>query len=439
MATVEHHAPTSVIVRPAGLPEDLSAPWNIGKLRRTWGIAAGVLTALSVIGFILALNAKDAHLEKTAFMRAYLVGFMWCLGGSLGCLALLMIQHVTGGKWGLVMRRLFEAGSRSIWFVAILFIPIAITCKTLDGFYPWMWGGGTFHGQHATHVREHYLNFPAWIARAIFFFLSWGAISVVLNRWSRLQDEKFESFDAYEKLRLRFMRVSGFGLVFYSATITLAAIDWVMSLDAVWYSTIFGMIYMVGQTLSAMAFCLIVLVALAKYEPFRSILRKTELHDNGKLLLAFVMLFTYLSFSQFIIIWSANLTEEIPWYLARVRNGWRPIIVTIFLIHFVVPFLLLLNRNLKKQGPQLAKVALLLLFARVLELYWEVVPNFADAAWPNPVGTLAHAFRWTDIVVPLAMISAWTALFMWELAKRPILPAYHRLVPEILEKSHGAH
>jgi hypothetical protein len=436
MATVEHRAPTSVIVRPAGLPEDLAAPWNITKLRNTWGIAAGVLIAISVIGFILAANSAD-KIAKTAFMRAYLVGFMWCLGGSLGCLALLMIQHVTGGKWGLVMRRLFEAGSRIIWFAAILFIPLAIACKTLEGFYPWMWGGMTFHGQHATHVREHYLNFNAWIARAVVFFFCWWGISFILNRWSKLQDQKFDSFDAYERLRLRFMRLSGFGLVFYSVTITLGAIDWVMSLDAVWYSTIFGMIYMVGQTLSAMAFCLIVLVALAKYEPFRSILRKTELHDNGKLLLAFVMLFTYLSFSQFIIIWSANLTEEIPWYLARVRNGWRPIIVTIFLIHFAVPFLLLLNRNLKKQGPQLAKVALLLLFARVLELYWEIVPNFADAAWPS--GTLAHGFRWTDIVVPLAMIAAWVSLFMWELTKRPILPAYHRLVPEILEKSHGAH
>ncbi len=437
MATVEHHAPTSVVVRPAGLPEDLSAPWNITKLRNTWGIAAGILIAISVIGFILALSSHDP-IAKTAFMRAYLVGFMWCLGGSLGCLALLMIQHVTGGKWGLVMRRLFEAGSRIIWFAAILFIPLAIACKTLDNFYPWMWRDGmTFHGQHATHVREHYLNFNAWIARAVLFFFCWWGISLVLNRWSKLQDQKFDSFDAYERLRLRFMRLSGFGLVFYSVTITLGAIDWVMSLDAVWYSTIFGMIYMVGQTLSAMASCLIVLVALAKYEPFRSILRKTELHDNGKLLLAFVMLFTYLSFSQFIIIWSANLTEEIPWYIARVRNGWRPIIVTIFLIHFAVPFLLLLNRNLKKQGPQLAKVALLLLFARVLELYWEIVPNFRDAAWP--IGSLAQGFHWTDIVVPLAMIAAWTSLFMWELAKRPILPAYHRLVPEILEKSHGAH
>ena len=434
MATVEHHAPNSVIVRPAGLPEDLSAPWIVGKLRRTWSIAAGVLIALAAIGFVLALNSSDP-VAKLAFVRAYLVGFMWCLGASLGCLALLMVQHVTGGKWGLVMRRLFEAGSRNLWFIALLFIPVALSVKTL---YGWSTPEGlTFHGKHATEVRAHYLKIEFWIGRAIFYFVSWGALAWVLNRWSLLQDQKFESFDAYDRLRLRFMRLSGGGLLFYAITISLAAIDWVMSLDAVWSSTIYGMIYMAGQALTAMSFCIIVLVALAKYEPFRSMLRKTELHDNGKLLLAFVMLYTYLSFSQFIIIWSANLTEEIPWYLARVRNGWRPVIVTIFLIHFVVPFLLLLNRNLKKQGPQIAKVALLLLFARVLELYWQIVPNFKDAAWPD--GSLMNGFHWTDIVVPLAMFAAWIALFMWEFAKRPILPAYHRLVPEILEKSHGAH
>jgi hypothetical protein len=197
------------------------------------------------------------------------------------------------------------------------------------------------------------------------------------------------------------------------------------------------MIYMAGQALTAMAFCIIVLTILAKEEPYRSLLRKTELHDNGKLLLAFVMLFCYLSFSQFIIIWSGNLTEEVPWYIARVRNGWKPVIITIFLIHFVVPFLLLLNRSLKKTGPRIAKVALLLLFARFLDLYWHIVPNFKDAAWPT--GTLANGFHWTDIVVPLAMAAGWIALFFWELGKRPLLPAYHPLVPQILEKSHGAH
>lgn len=434
MANVEQHAPPrSVIVRPTGLPEDLAAPWIAGKMRRTWGVVAGIAIVLAIMGFIL-IGMKDAMGHKI-FMRAYLVGFMWCLGATLGCLGLLMVQHVTGGKWGLVMRRLFEAGSRNIWFVALLFIPIALSVRVL---YGWTDPDGlTVHGQHATHVRHAYLNIPAWIGRAVFFFASWGLLAFLLNRWSVAHDAPMESYNAYERLRLRFMRLSGGGLVFYAITMSLAAIDWVMSLDAVWYSTIYGLIYLAGQALTAMSFCILVLVMLARYEPLRTILRKAELHDNGKFLLAFVMLYMYLSFSQFIIIWSANLAEEAPWYIARVRNGWKPVTVGLFLIHFAVPFLLLLNRNLKKHGPRLARVAILLLVARLVDLYWQVVPNFPDAAWPK--GTLANGFHWTDVVVPLALIASWVALFFWQLGKRPILPAYHRLVPEILEKSHGAH
>jgi hypothetical protein len=434
MPVTEHYA--GITTRPVGLPQDLSAPWIVGKMQRTWGIAAGVGIVLAIIGFVLV--GTKSHVGMQAFMRAYLVGFMWCLGASLGCLALLCVQHISGGKWGLVMRRLFEAGSRNIWLVAIMFIPLAIACKTVENFYPWMWFEGmTFHGQHATHVREVYLNYHAWITRAIIFFSGWGLFIYLLNRWSLLQDAPLPSFETSERLRLRFMRLGAGAVLFYAITISLAAIDWVMSLDAVWYSTIYGMIYMAGQALCAMAFCIAVLVMLAKYEPFRSMLRKTELHDNGKLMLAFVMLFTYLSFSQFIIIWSGNLTEEAPWYLARVRNGWRPVIITIFLIHFAVPFLLLLNRSLKKQGPRIAKVAILLVVARFVDLYWQIVPNFRDAAWPS--GSFAQGFHWTDIVVPFALAATWISLFFWNLARRPVLPAYHHLVPQILEKSHGAH
>lgn len=430
--STEHHY-EGVTTRPAGLPQDLSAPWIAGKMRRTWGIVAGLAGVLAVLGFVL-IGMKGPE-GKVYFMRAYLVGFMWCLGATLGCMALLMVQHITGGKWGLVMRRLFEAGSRNLWYVALLFIPLALSVKIL---YPWTNPSGlTLHGQHAAHVREVYLNIHAWVIRAVIFFASWGGFIYLLNRWSRIQDAPLASWDESERWRLRFMRLGAGGVLFYAITISLGAIDWVMSLDAVWYSTIWGMIYMAGQALTAMAFCIIVLTILAKEEPYRSLLRKTELHDNGNLLLAFVMLYTYLSFSQFIIIWSANLTEEIPWYIARVRNGWKPVIVTLFLIHFVVPFLLLLNRKLKKTGPNIAKVAMLLIFARFLDLYWHIVPNFKDAAWPT--GTLANGFHWTDIVVPLAMAAGWISLFFWELGKRPLLPAYHPLVPQILEKSHGAH
>lgn len=419
-------------------PEYVAAPWWADHMRKRWTLIAGIATLAAVTGAVMAYQGD--FVARQHFLRAYLVGFMFCLGLTTGSMALLMLQHVTGGKWGLVIRRQLEAGTRNLPVVALMFIPIALGLGYL---YPW--AGDTaalgYHGQHAFHIREVYLNPTMFIARAVFYFAGWGVFIYFFNKWSPLQDKPQASPEEANRLRLRFMRLGGGGLLFYAITISLAAIDWVMSLDPVWYSTIWGMLYMAGQALHAMAFMIVVLVGLARYEPMKSLLRKTELHDNGKLLLAFVMLYMYLSFSQFIIIWSGNLTEEIPWYLARIRGGWRPVMVGLFLFHFVVPFLLLLNRNLKKHGPRLAAVALLIIFVRYVDLYWHIVPNFKDAAGWAPKGELAGHFSpnlW-DVVVPLAMASIWIALFFYNLTKRPLIPVYHPLVPEILEPSHGAH
>jgi hypothetical protein len=413
-------------------PEELQAPWIVAQYRRNAGIVGGLAALAAVIGVVMSSNSNDP-LAMTRFMRAYLVGFMFCCGLTLGSLALLMLQHVTGGKWGLVMRRIFEAGSRNLLPLALMFIPVLLGLKYL---YPWATGEGlTAHGEHALHVRHAYLNPSMFTLRAVLYFAAWGVFVYLLNKWSLRQDRPFTSPDEANALRLRFMRLGAGGVLFYAISISLAAVDWVMSLDAVWYSTIWGMMYMAGQALLAMSFAICVLVTLARYEPMRSLLRKAELHDNGKLLLAFVMLYTYLSFSQFIIIWSGNLTEEIPWYLARVRNGWMPVIVSLFLFHFAVPFLLLLNRNLKKHGPQLMAVAMVLIVMRLLDLYWHIMPTFADLSWPTGHFNLSV---W-DIVLPIAMAGIWMALFFWQLGRRPILPAYHPLMPEILEKSHGAH
>jgi hypothetical protein len=195
------------------------------------------------------------------------------------------------------------------------------------------------------------------------------------------------------------------------------------------------MLYMAGQALSTMAFMLIVLALLAKYEPMKTLLRKTELHDNGKLLLAFVMLYAYLSFSQFIITWSGNLPEEIVWYLARTQHGWKPVMITLVVLHFVIPFLLLLNRDLKKQPVRLRAVATLIVVARIGELYWQINPNFKDTS-----GITGHFNpNWMDLVLPIALASIWITAFFYQLKKRPLIPAYHHLVPEILEPAHGAH
>lgn len=428
-----------IAVLPANITnETLRAPWVVSHLQRRWNIVALILGVALAAAWAISITGKT-FFSNQHFYRAYLVGFMFCLGLTLGSMGLLMLQHVTGGKWGLVIRRILEASTRNFPIVVLMFIPVIIGMKYL---YPWM---GHFpyaldeHSQHAMAWRAKYLNQSAFLIRAAIMFAGWGIFIWLFNRWTVLQEVKPASFEEANALRIRFMRLGGGGLVFYALSLAIASVDWVMSLDAVWYSTIFGLMYLAGQALGALAFSIIILVVLARYEPFRTLLRKTELHDNGKLLLAFTMLYTYLSFSQFIIQWSGNLVEEIPWYMNRSRGGWKPVMLFVVLFHFAVPFLILLNRNLKKHGPRLAAVAGVLLLARVMDLAWHILPNFKEL---NILmgGNLSFAtITWMDIVIPPAMASIWLAAFFYQLGKRPLLPLYHPLLPEILEHSHGTH
>jgi hypothetical protein len=423
MAVEVHHARQLT-------PQEVAPPPLVDKLRRRWFGVAGIGLIFS-LGLLLLKFRTDNGIQE--FMRAYLVGFIFCFGLMLGSTALMMLYHVVGGKWGLVILRMLEAGSRTWFLVVLMFVPIALNLHHL---YPWAGAADLdVHGKHALNLRADYLNVKAFLARAAFYFLAWGAFIYFFNKWTRRLDEPPASPEAYDRQRLRFMRLGGGGVLFYAISLTLAAVDWVMSLDPIWFSTIWGMLYMGGQALSAMAFMLVVLAYLVRVEPMHSVLRKSELFDNGKLLLAFVMLYTYLSFSQFIIIWSGNLPEEIRWYLARTQNGWKPVMITLVLIHFVVPFLLLLNRDLKKLPTRLAGVAMLILVARVGESYWQIIPNFADAS-----GLTGHfSPNLFDLIVPIALAAIWVATFFYQLGKRPLLPIYHHLMPEVLEKQHGAH
>ena len=421
--SVDTHAPQLT-------PQQVMAPPVVDVWRRRWFGGAGLGT-LASLGLLLLFFRDGDGVQH--FLRAYLVGFIMVAGLTMGCFALLSLYHVVGGKWGIPVMRIYEAGTRNWWLMVVAFLPIAFN---LGRIYPW---AGAFdlglHGQHAVQVRGDYLTQKWFSVREFLIMFGWGIFIYLQNKWSRKFDSPAPSEYEYNQQRLRFMRLGGGGLVFWAATLEIAAVDWVMSLDPLWFSTIFGMIYMVGQGLTALALMAIVIRYLAKVEPMHSILRVRELHENGNLCLAFVMLFCYLSFSQFIIIWSGNLPEEIRFYLARSEGWWKPLMIVLVLIHFCIPFLLLLNRGIKKHPSRLAAVMLMVMIARLGEVYWQVNPMY-----PDTNGMIGHInVNLFDIVVPLTMIAIWVAAFFYQLGKRPLIPIYHHLTPQVLEKSHGAH
>ena len=367
------------------LPE--SVPWE--RIR---------LQAL-VSGFIgLACCALAALASPAHALRSYLVAFNYWLGIALGCLALLMLQHLTGGIWGLVLRRVFESASRTLALLALLFIPVLLG---LPGLYEWV--GSTDPG---LLEKSWYLNVPFFIGRTAAYFVIWLMIAFCLNKWSAAADQG--PVDAR-----RFRLLSGPGLVLYGGTVTFASIDWVMSLEPHWYSTIFPVLYAVGQLLEAMAFSVFMLVCIGSQPAFENLLGPTQRRDLGNLLLAFVMMWAYLSFSQFLIIWSENLPEEIPWYLKRTRGGWQWLALILVVFQFSLPFVLLLSREIKTQPRRLAAVALLVLGMRYLDVFWWIEPAF-------PGGMYFYVL--VDIAALVGLGGIWIWYFLGQLGKLPLLP-----------------
>jgi hypothetical protein len=364
-----------------------------GGIAAFWGILAGV------VGFFL---------DADQFFRSWLIGFLFCLGLSLGPLALLMMQHLTGGHWGLVGRRVFEAASRNIPFVALLFIPLLFGLPRL---YTWAQPEAV-RADHVLQQKALYLNVPFFLGRAILYFAVWALCSWLLNSWSAAQDRGEVAVHPSDTRRFR--TVSAPGLLVYVITMTFASVDWIMSLDPHWYSTIFGLIFVVAQGLTAFSLVISVLALLSNVEPYATYLRP-RLHflDLGKLLLAFVMLWAYLSFSQLLIVWSGNLPEEITFYANRFRGGWQYVSIAILLGHFALPFVLLLSRDLKYRPYLLAQVAIGMLVMRVIDLIWYVEPMFPHRRFP---------IHWMDIALPVGLAGVWLFLFARNLRSRALLP-----------------
>ncbi len=384
---------------PTGAPE-----WQ--RLRQGALAAAGVGLLVCAIGVFVNLDG---------FLRAWLVAFLFVLGLTLGSLVLVMLQHLTGGAWGLVLRRPLESAARCLPLVAVLFLPVAFGVHHI---YEWArpeWQA-TYRRMHEGErfSKADFLSPDFFWARAAVYFAVWLILIFVLNRWSREQDRT-----ANPRLPRRFRLLSAPGLALYGGTITFAAIDWIMSLQPDWYSTIFGVILGVGQVLSAFAFCIALLVLLAQYPPLRDVVLPNHLRDLGNLMLAFVLLWAYMSFSQFLLIWAGNLTEEIPFYLYRGQGGWQWVAGALALFQFALPFILLLSRDVKTARGRLVGVALLVLVMRVVDLYWLVVPA-PVATGAEPV---AVTVPWMEVGAVLLLGGLWLLYYLWQLQREPLLPA----------------
>jgi hypothetical protein len=376
-----------------------------------------------IIGVIFAVIAIALGFrDPDVFFRGYLLAFMIWLGVTLGSMAVLMIRHLTGGGWGTVIRRIMGAAMRCIPLMTLLFIPLLFGLRRL---YIW---AGPLDAVQDQHLREHlqeitqsYLSVHWFIIRAAFYFAIWNLLSFLLTKWSRETDFA----NAPDNTR-RFRAVSGPGLILYAFTISFAAIDWIMSIDPSWISTMYGLILLIGEVLSAMCFAVVVERILVKYKPMSDWLRPDFVHDHGKWMLTFIMVWAYFSFSQWLIIWAGNLPDEITWYLKRLNGGWGAIGLSLALFHFAVPFVILLSRPFKRDIRKLVWVAIGLLIMRYVDLFWIIEPNFSPTL---------H-LTWADVIVPVAIGGFWLWFFFRNLNSMPLLPVYDSDAKEVLEPAH---
>jgi hypothetical protein len=364
---------------------------------------------VSVGGVFLVALAAGFALDRGQFFRSYLFGWLFWVGMGVGCLGLAMLNHLTGGLWGLVPRRLHEAAARTLPAMGIAFVPVLLGATSL-----YAWARPEAAADDVIRTKAVYLNVPFFAARAAAYVAVWSLLAWVVSSWSRRQDE---ARDPARAGRLR--GVSAVGLIALALTTTFAAIDWGMSLAPHWFSTMYGVLFIVGWTLSALALTVLLSWRLAGEEPFATALGPATVADLGKLLLAFTMLWAYVNFSQFLIVWSGNVSEETPFYLRRMHGGWLAVAVLLLVFHFALPFALLLSRPLKRSVRALAGVAALVLVMRLVDLLWLIGPDLVGhGAEGAPL-----RIHWMDLAAVLGVGGLWLFLFARHARAAPVLPA----------------
>jgi hypothetical protein len=365
-------------------------------LRRIFGPTLGagiVLSGVSIIG---------GFISPGDFFYSYLMSFLFWFGLALGSMAIVMLQYLTAGAWGIMARRPLESASRTLWLCALLFVPIALgTSKIYDWARP-----DLVHKEYALAHRQPYMS-PGWfVVRAAVYFLIWGTLAYFLNHWSTEQDEK-------GGLEKRLAKLSAPGLILYVFTLTFAAVDWAASLETDWSSTIWGFIFVAQEALSVFAFAILVLVLLSRRQPMASAFNTQHMHDLANLMLTCLLLWAYFEFSQLVIVWAGNLTDEIPWYVRRLATTWGWLGVSLIVLQFIIPFLALLSRPLKRNVTALCTVVGIIIVMRWVDLAWVVLPSYYHKGL---------RVTWLMICVPLAMGCLWVAVFVWNLKNRPLLP-----------------
>ena len=425
---------------PRALPAVLAAPDVVS----TWRTRAAIV---AVVFGLISLAFLFVPLGKAHLLRAYLMGYMTCFNFVGGALVFLMVQYVSGGKWGQILRRPLEAMTRTIWVLILMTLPILLLMKHL---YQWaafpnmsatLWAfknGYMTQEQQLTANAKHTMLNPsaAWIQAAIVLGLM-ALVITILNHWSvqRDSDPEAGTIASFDKWRVRFENLSGPSILLYVILMTDFVIVFVKSLDVTWYSSIYGLQFLVAQGYAVLALGILTLILLSRYEPMKTLFRITEQHDLGKLAFAFVMLNIYLCFAEFLIIWSGNVPDEIPWYLHRIRGGWWIICSLDVICHFVIPFCILLSRDIKRSKHKMIWVCCIMLVARFIDMFWLIEPNFKDAAsnlhLTGNIGILAY------VTVPIAVVAFWIVFYLTELQKRPLINVNDPHTEELLEPEHA--
>jgi len=387
--------------------QDYKAPESVGRLQQRALFVGGIAALLCIF-----LGFK----QPAAFLRSYLIGYLLVLGLALGSLGLVMLQHLTSGNWGLMIRRPLEAATRTLPLIAVGFLPIAFlgmrylysgNGDETGWFNAPASGEGSLSEFQKSYLTTH--GILGFYSRAVIYFAVWLFLMWVFNKWSREQDVN----QGDRALRRRFKLLAGPGIILYVFGMSFAAIDWVMSISPHWASTIYGFLFVAGQLISSMGLMIAVVVLLSRVEPFSSALKPRYLHDLAKLLFAFLLLWAYFDFSQLLIIWSGNQPEEISFYMSRLRGSWGGVAIIVVLFHFFVPFFVLLSSDIKRNRSLISKVAIYMIFMRLVDLFWMTRPEFSKSAF---------TFSVFDILAPVALIGIWLAFFAFNLKQQPLLP-----------------